>query len=350
MLKRNPRNRSAEFAHHTTYRESLASRLCRLHIRVLCFGQIPDKYFHVLEKYNKHNQDESRLKENERDDLEVILTYLEVYGMPSRKKDGKPMKWFTYFQMRILLAFCDFIDDPRRCHQGRLMGLHQCKSGQKTLQDKQRLAIVQVVTTMFCTMNVDGFRVGRYADKKKNEHPEYDENGNELLRGITHYELRGLHTQVWRQEISKTKYTDVVGMLKMSGFLEVEACYLAQPEAAVLREELREQGASEEDIESIPSIRSQAAYKWFTHQFIELFGIHYQEKMKESLANSKANMVMKKLSNLYTTYSPFSDGFWTKKRKEYLWRLNQLRYPQGRPPDPNPYGDDVLPELVTSWH
>lgn len=230
------------------------------------------------------------------------------------------------------------------------MGLHQCKSGQKTLQAKQRLTIVQTVTTMFCSMNVDGNRIGRYADKSKNEQPIYDEDGNELLRGITHYELRGLHSQVWRQPISKTKYTDVVKMLKLAGYLEVESCYLAQPEAAVLREELREQGASEEEIDAIPSIKSQAAYKWFTHQFIELFGIHFQDKMKESLAYAKEVMAYKKLSNVFATYSPFSDGFWTKKRKEYLWRLNQLRYPQGKPPEPNAYGDDVLPELVTSWH
>lgn len=350
MSLRNPRQRSAEFAHHTTYRESLESRLCRLHIRVLCLGKLPDKYLAALEKFNKYNRDESRLKAKERDDLEVIQSYLEKYGLPQRKKNGKPMKWITYFQMRILLAFCDFIDDPRRCHQGRLMGLHQCKSGMKTLQAKQRLAIVQVVTAMFCTMNVDGYRIGRYADKSKNEQPILDENGNELLRGVTHYELRGLFTQIWRQSISKTKYTDVVKMLKLSGFLEVESCYLAQPEAAILREELREQGADDEAIEAIPSIKSQAAYKWFTHQFIEIFGIHFQDKMKESLAQAKESMMAKRLSNIYATYSPFSDGFWTKKRKEYLWRLNQLRYPQGRPPDINPYGDDVLPELVTSWH
>lgn len=350
LRNRNPRNRSAEFAHHLSFHESLESRLCRLHIRVLCFGKIPDKYFAVLEKHQRVGQNEMRLKIHERDTLEVIQAYLEEYGLPQRKKNGKPMKRITYFQMRILLAFCDFIDDPRRCHQGRLMGLHQCKSGQKTLQAKQRLTIVQTVTTMFCSMNVDGYRVGRYADKSKNEHPDYDENGNELLRGITHYELRGLHSQIWRQPISKTKYTDVVKMLKLAGYLEVESCYLAQTEAAVLRAELREQGASEEELDAIPSIKSQAAYKWFTHQFIELFGIHFQDKMKESLAYAKEVMANKKLSNVFATYSPFSDGFWTKKRKEYLWRLNQLRYPQGKPPEPNAYGDDVLPELVTSWH
>ncbi|EMD1178588.1 hypothetical protein VP758_005214 [Vibrio harveyi] len=350
LSNRNPRDRSAEFAHHLRFHESLESRLCRLHIRVLCFGKIPDKYFSVLKKYQREGQDEMRLKIHERDALEVILAYLEEYGLPQRKKNGKPMKWFTYFQMRILLAFCDFIDDPRRCHQGRLMGLHQCKSGQKTLQAKQRVTIVQTVTTMFCSMNIDGYRIGRYADKSKNELPIFDEYGNELLRGITHYELRGLHSQVWRQPISRTKYNDVVKMLKLAGFLEVESCYLAQPEAAVLREELREQGASEKEIEAIPSIKSQAAYKWFTRQFIELFGIHFQEKMKESLAYAKESMTNKKLSNIFAKYSPFSDGFWTKKRKEYLWRLNQLRYPQGCPPALNHYGDDVLPELGTHWH
>ncbi|WP_232105222.1 hypothetical protein [Vibrio parahaemolyticus] len=186
------------------------------------------------------------------------------------------MKWITYFQMRILLAFCDFIDDPRRCHQGRLMGLHQCKSGMKTLQAKQRLAIVQVVTAMFCTMNVDGYRIGRYADKSKNEQPILDENGNELLRGVTHYELRGLFTQIWRQPISKTKYTDVV-MLKLSGFLEVESCYLAQPEAAVLRESCESKVLMTKLLKrSLPSnLKLRTSGSLIN---IEIFGIHFKTK------------------------------------------------------------------------
>lgn len=102
LRNRNPRNRSAEFAHHLSFHESLESRLCRLHIRVLCFGKIPDKYFAVLEKYQRVGQNEMRLKIHERDTLEVIQAYLEEYGLPQRKKNGKPMKRITYFQMRIL--------------------------------------------------------------------------------------------------------------------------------------------------------------------------------------------------------------------------------------------------------
>ncbi|WP_045410158.1 hypothetical protein [Vibrio jasicida] len=353
MTNKKQRTRSAETAHHTTYEESMESKLCKLRARVLCVGKIPDKYLSILTDYfEKHNEDASRFNNKDRADLELIREYVEAYGYPYYKKNGRPDKWLTVWQMKALHAFSKFIDDPRRCHKGQLMGLHQCKSIMKTLQFKQRVSLVKVVTTLFCHMSVDGYRIGRYANKAKKETPIYDENGFELLRAIPHYDIRSLYEHTWREAISETKYKDMIKMLKLAGFFEVESCYLANTEANVRRQELREQGASQVEIDNIPSVKSVAAYKWFTHSFLEILGVKMESNKKgdqviiDSIARAKASMVKKKLSAMYATYCPHSDGFWTKKRKDFLVMLGLPRYPQGARPEPNPYGDDVLPELA----
>ncbi|RZP88966.1 hypothetical protein [Vibrio vulnificus] len=358
MTNKKQRTRSAETAHHTTYEESMESKLCKLRARTLLLGDIPQKYLDIEHDCcHKHKGDVSRLNSKDRADLELLQAYLEEYGYPYYKGNGKPAKWLTVWQKKAIEAFCQFIDDPRRCHGGQLMGLHQCKSIMKTLQFKQRVTLVKVVTTLFCLMSVDGYRIGRYANKRKNETPVYDERGFELLRAIPHYEIRSLHEHIWREAISETKYKDTIKMLKLAGFFEVASCFLSNTEASVRRQELREQGASQEEIEAVPIVKSEPAYKWFQHRFLEILGVKMKsdigkkkDVMIDSIERAKASMVRKRLSGMYVTYSPTSDGFWTKKRKEFLVRLGLPRYQQAARPDPNPYGDDVLPELEQYWH
>ncbi|ODS09743.1 hypothetical protein [Vibrio scophthalmi] len=344
-----PKSKSAETAHHDKYDESMESKLCKLHARVLCVGKIPDKYFSI---YEKSQRNASSLKNKERADLELFDKYTQVYGLPKTHKNGKEMKWLTLWKMKAIHAFCLFIDDPKRCHKGRLMGLHQCKSSMKTLQFKQRVELVKVVTTLFTLMNVDGCRIGRYADKRKKQTPLYDENGHELLRAVTHSEIRDQHEFIWSSAITKTKYTDVINMLKLAGFFEVESCYVGNVEGEVIRHEMRLNGATAEEIGEIPRIKSVAAYKWFKESFINaLLGVvpeSTREMLRTSLDVAKADMAKKKLSSMYATHSASSAGFWTKKRKEFLQLLGLTRYPQGAPPAPNPYGD-TLPELDYGW-
>lgn len=338
--RKHPKTRQAELTHHLTYDESLESQLSRLHIKVLSHGKIPDSY---LAAYQKGSQGKT-LSNDELKKVELLSEYLERFDMPAVKSDGSFYKWFTHWQKRLLLAFCDFIDDPVRCHQGRLLKLHKCKSAMKSLQHKQRVTIIELVTTLFTRMNVETLSVGQYG-KDESEQLK-DTKGNVLMRGITHGDLRGLYHRLWNKPISKTKYHDTLNMLKLAGFFEVEACYIDNEEAEVKRAELKEKGATKEEIEAIPSIYSEAAYKWFTFEFIEVFGIIHKDDMIESKKLSIAKRLKAGLSNLFATYKPFSNSFWTKKRKDYLSRAGKRRYPQANPS----MIDNQLPELVPLRH
>lgn len=326
-LSKRGTGRENELKHHSLCDVSLDTQLCKLHIKVLTSGKLPKEY---LETFRRHSKGKE-LTLRELKLIDLIETYVEQFGLPE-----KQIKWLTKYQEGILLALCDFIDDPLRCHGGKLAKLHQCKSIIKTLQFKQRVNLVKVVTALFSFMSVETGCLYRYANRSEGR--VLDDSGFEQPKGVPHYEIRSRYHQFWCVSISKTKYFDCINMLKLAGFFEVESCYIANEAGEVRRQELRESGASIEDIAEIPRILSEAAYKYFTDAFFQVFsGLLHMEHMIVSKQKAVQSRIKRKLSLVYLSYAPNSSGFWTKKRKEFLWLLGKPRYSQAAtpiPPDP----------------
>lgn len=306
--------------------ESIVSQLCKMHVKTLCLGRIPKEYIHAQRKVSKQRQ----YTEAERLKSDLLETYLTEYGEP---RFDKP--WLTVYQRNLLLAFAEFIDNPLRCHQGRLAKLQHCKSVISGLQFKQRVSLFKVVTTLFTATNIETGCIGRYANKYEQEFPLFDEEGNELLLGVQHYALRSRYKYLWGQEVSKTKYFDCLRMLKAVGFFEVTACYISNQDADIIRQEMRENGATVEELEEIPRVYSKPAYKMFTNAFFDVFKeLLNTEFMMASKAEAVAKRVKRKLSLIYATFDSFGNVFVTRRNRF----LAKARYRQGVevPPEPTP--------------
>lgn len=348
MSRTHPKNKQSELEHHLTYDESLDSQICKLHITVLGTGRIPKRFLNAFHKANEG----LALTPEENKQVELLHEYLERFDLPKSKLDGSLFVWFTHWQKRHLLAFTQFIDDPIRCHQGRFLALHHCKSTLKSLQHKQRVTLVKVVTTLFTRLNVESLRIGEYPSEPEKQ--LLDKDGHVLLGGITHYNLRGLYNRLWNESISKTKWHDTLNMLKLAGFFESESCYLDNTDKAadVRRMEMLENGADAEEVEkALPSVYSMPSYKWLTHSFIAALGLSEKSDIVQSKERAIQKRVANKLSTFFATYKPFSNGFWTKKRNEFRRRLGMLRYPQGATQDSSAeYFSHELPELIPLRH
>nr|AKN37602.1 hypothetical protein [Vibrio sp. FF_291] len=268
------------------------------------------------------------LTENERENSALVDSYLAVFGVPSYL-EGKP--WLNAYQRQILLAFCDFIDDPLRCHKGVFKNLHYCKSIQKGLQHKQRVTLVKFLTALFTFTNIETGFVGTYGD---NETPAIYENDWKLLQGIQHYKIRTRFNMLWNEKISKTRYYDCVRMFKACNFLEVEACYLSNADANAIRQELREVGASLEEINDIPRVYSHASFKYITQSFFDLFKFvtqsDYMLKFKEKAI---AKRLERKLSLSYAAFDTFGATFKTRKNK-FLAKEHWPKCATTAPPEP----------------
>ena len=320
MMRRLPKTRRTEKEHHETYEESLDSRLCKLRVTTLgTKGRIPKRF---IQAWSKSQVVKNPLSTQEQLDAEVYTEYVERF----KSKNHNHIS-ITPWQSNILLGFCEFIDNPLRCHQGRLAKLQYCKSLLKGLQDKQRVALVKVVTTLFSFMSIETGFIGEYNTSTHGE--LVDEKGDILLQGVQHYLIRSRYEQIWSEPISKSKYFDCLTMLKLSEFFEVELCYLSNEEAEIKRAELREKGASVEEIEAIPRVYSEPAYKRMTEKFFDVFKERINsEHMLKSKAHAVKKRIKKKLSLMYTTYTPFSNGFFTKVRREFMSMVGRIRYPQ----------------------
>ncbi|MCG6391813.1 hypothetical protein [Vibrio fluvialis] len=326
MPKAPDRSKAHEYQHHSSLEESLTSQLCKLHVKVMCKGAMPKEYVTAINKV----QGKKRYSEHDRALAELSGMYFQEFGKPNFDKP-----WLTVYQRNLLLAFAEFIDDPLRCHKGRLAKLQHCKSVLTGLQFKQRVALFKVVTTLFTATNIETGFIGRYSNKYEKEFPLLDEQGNEFLLGIQHYAIRSRYQYLWGQSISKTKYFDCLRMLKSSGFFEVTACYVSNTDAPVIKQELREKGASLEEIEAIPRVYSKASYKMFTQAFFDVFKeILNSEFMQNSKAAAVAKRIKNKLSLVYATYDCFGNSFVTRKNRF----LARFRYPQGanHPPEFDP--------------
>lgn len=322
------RTREHEYQARRGAQESLSSQLCKLHIKVLCKGQLPIGYLKAYDKVQSNKKERCTLDELRKADL--MQSYLETYGYPNIEKP-----WLTVYQRNLLLAFAEFIDDPLRCHKGRLAKLQHCKSVLSGLQFKQRVNLFKVVTTLVSAMSIETGFIGQYADKYKNEFPVLDENGFELFQGIQHHALRSRHYYLWGHQISKTMYFDCLRMLKSVGFFEVTACYVSNTDAPVIKHEMRERGASVEELEEIPRVYSVASYKLMTDAFFSIFKeVLATEFMQESKALAIAKRIKRKLSLVYATFDHFGNVFVTKRNKF----LSRYRYPQGANPSLEDYG------------
>ncbi|PCS23013.1 hypothetical protein [Candidatus Enterovibrio escicola] len=330
-MRRHRTSRIHELAHHTTVVESMDSQLCKLHIKVLSAGVIPSglrKSFIKVKALRDDYRSLSSMTGIEQQQAEFCLDYLQTFGMSDLAGMSDGIHWLTHYQKRILLALCDFIDDPLRCHRGLLAPLHQCKSLLKTLQTKQRVHLIKVVTVLISSMNIESWTIGKYSNKYQSA--LYDNNGLELFRGITHAELKEKYRTLWGQDINKGVYDDCIKMLKLAGFLEIESCYLSNDAGDIKRQELRESGASLDEINAIPRICSEAAFKRFTPAFKQVFAFMLDaEDMIKSKMKAFAKSAARKLSSAYATYSPFSDSFWTRKRNDFKqWKNGRSKYPQ----------------------
>jgi hypothetical protein len=293
---------------HLTRAESNDSKLCKMHIKVITAGHISRS------SMNAYNDlfDQQHLSDTQRNTAYVVDDYIDKYGLPSSDKSR-----LTHYQEKILLAFCEFIDNPTYCHGGRLAGLFNCKSVLKPLQFRQRVTLVKVVTALFSCMNIETGTIGSYSNKSRTA--VFDESGRELFQPITHADIRDKFKFIWNESISKTRYYDSLKMLKLAKMIEIDACFLCYEDGVLLRNELRENGASLEEIEAIPRVHSLAAYKFFTPKFFSVFSELLQSQhMILSLQRAKKKNKKLNRSNSYTDYAAFSDSFFTKKRKDYL--------------------------------
>ena len=319
-MRRLPKTRRTEKEHHETYEESLDSRLCKLRITTLgTKGKIPKRF---IQAWSKSKGKGNSLSTQDFLDAELYKEYAERFNTKNHFHCS-----ITPWQRNILTAFCEFIDNPLRCHQGRLAKLQYSKSLLKGLQHKQRVSLFKVVTALFSFMSIETGFIGEYNTSTHGE--LVDENGDILMQGVQHYLIRSRYEQIWSEPISKTKYFDCLTMLKLCDFFEVTSCYLSNEEAEAKRAELRENGATIEEIEEIPRVYSEPAYKRMTEQFFDVFKERINaEHMIAFKAHAAKERIKKKLSLLYTTYTPFSSGFFTKIRREFLSRFGYKRYPQ----------------------
>ena len=316
------KRKESQDLHQVKTEESMISQVCKLHIKVLAKGKMLNTH---LKMYNQilSGAPMNLRTEKARAQAELLKAYHKEFGHIRFNK-----AWITAYQRNVLLAFADFIDNPLRCHNGRLAKLQYCKSIMKGLQEKQRVSLIQTVTTLFSAMNIETGCIGQYLDRSKDVdvQPLRDEQGNELLMGLTHLSIRNRFAYLWGHSISKTKYFDCLRMLKSCEFFDVTACYISNKDADVIRAQMRENGASIEELEAIPRVYSAPAYKNFTEAFFSVFKeILDSDFMRDSKAKAKASRIEKGLSLVYAALDCVGNVFVTKRNKF----LAKFRYPQG---------------------
>lgn len=322
-MKTSSQKRVDLLEHHKNHIESMDSQLCKLHIKVLTLGKLPGMYEDAYQK----SIDNKTLNDKERELAAIVDSYVAEFGAPTFGK-----AWLNPYQRQILLAFCDFIDDPLRAHQGKFRQIQYCKSIQKGLQDRQRVTLVKFVTTLFTYSNIETGFIGTYGDEYT---PAIDEDGWTLLQGVQHYRIRSRFAYLWKQTISKTRYFDCIRILKACQLFEVDACNVSNVDANVIRQELRAKGANIEEINKVPRVYSRPAYKYLTDAFFALFSaVTRTEHMQKFKAKAMAKRIGRKLSLAFAAYTCFGDNFSIRKNKF----LSKAKWPLGAhsepPPDP----------------
>lgn len=254
-----------------------------------------------------------------------------------RKKGNEYKKsFFTLYHMRYLLAFADFIDNPA-CYNKGLFGLYQCKSKIKPLQKRQRITLVKVVAALFTRLEVDSYQIGfcnnsEYMDTVAHTYKDATDN---------RHSIRKIYEMMWGEPICEKRYYAAINHLKLADMFCSESIFRYTPNA--------DSQLSDDPSEEIPTIKSHASYKWFTHRFFKVFNhLEDDEEVVKSRRDSIAARIEKGFTTAWITYQAFSDSFytlfWTKKQKPKLSRGDAERYPQRNAPEWSIYGSDPCPD------
>lgn len=231
-----------------------------------------------------------------------------IISLGSKKKNAcKEGASYTYFHQRILLDFVKFIDTPL-CFNKNFKHLYHCQSTSKPLQERQRANLVKLVTVLFTYTDVENLQIGV--------------SDSESMKAVPHYSVRSRFEKIWGVEITKSKYYKLIKLLKLAGYLEIEAIFILDKDVL---------SNAKFKAEDLSRVKSKAAYKSFTVKFFSLFDRLYEmNDVIDSRQKSIAKRISLGLKNIWETYSPFSDSYHYNKRKNKanLKRNNETRYPQ----------------------
>lgn len=258
-----------------------------------------------------------------------------IYNLCEETKNEFKKSFYTHFHRRYLLAFAEFIDNPA-CYNKGLLGLYHCKSKIKPLQKRQRETLVKIVAALFTRLEVGSYQVGfcnnaEYMDTVA--HTYKGESDNRLS-------IRKTYEKMWGESICEKRYYAAINHLKLADMFCSESIYRYTPNT--------DSQLSDDPEQEIPTIKSHASYKWFTHRFFKLFGIDEETDVKESRDQSIAKRIQNGWTTSWVSYSAFSDSFfsffWSKKKKPNLKRGDDERYPQRQAPEWSIYGSDPCPD------
>lgn len=254
-----------------------------------------------------------------------------LHDLCHKKKNEYSRSFYSHFHKRYLIAFAEFIDNPL-CYDKGLLDLFYCQSKLKPLQKRQRETLVKVTAALFSRLEVESYQIGfcntDYMDTIA--HSYKDEND-------TRESIRDIYQKMWNESISVKRYYAALKFLKLADLYCSESIYRYEPDM----EKRNPRERSEED--EIPTIKSHASYKWFTHRFFRIFKLDEHDDVKLSRDKSIKNRAKKGLSIVWVTYQAFSNSFysmfWTKRKVP-----DADRYKQRQEPEWSVYGSAPLPD------
>lgn len=230
-----------------------------------------------------------------------------IHELGSKKRSLKGKASYTHFHKRILQDFVKFIDNPY-CFKNGFSSLYNCQSKAKPLQKRQRADLVKLVAVLFTYTDVENLQIGV--------------SDTESMKTVPHYSIRSRFEKVWEESITKSKYFRLVNLLKLAGYLDIDAVFIFDKEI------LSNPNFNPNDVKRI---RSKAAYKKFTDKFFLIFErLYHMSDVLDSREKSIAKRIKDKLKNVWEDYKPFSDSYHYKKRRNLakVMRDNEQRYPQ----------------------
>lgn len=244
-------------------------------------------------------------------DLQKSITAkINVLGTSKKKRkvqEDRKLPAFTNFHKRVLFDFVKFIDNPF-CFENAFSHLYYCQSKSKPLQTRQRADLVKLTTILLTYMDAQNCQIGV--------------SDTDSMKTVPHYSIRSRFEKVWNEKITKTKYYRLINLLKLSGYLEIEAVFIFD------KDTLSNVKFKEGDLKRI---HSKAAYKKFTDKFVNAFSRLFTMKdVMNSLEKAVKNRIDRGLNNFWEMYEPFSDSYYFKKRRNNakLSRNGEPRYPQ----------------------
>lgn len=294
----------------------------------------------TIRKHNKtlkKQQDKKPTRNAQSPEQEQIKQRLN--DLCHKSKNEFSRSFYTHFHKRYLLAFAEFIDNPF-CYDNGLLDLHHCQSKVKPLQKRQRVTLIKVVAALFSRLEVESYQVGfcnnaEFMDTVAHTYKdEYDNRES----------IRAIYEKMWGETICEKRYYAAINHLKLADLYCSESIYRYQPD--------KENQITDLD-EEIPTIKSHASYKWFTHRFFHIFKLDEQEDVKKSKLRSINDRVKKGFTTAWVSYQAFSDSFysffWSKRKGAQVKRGDKDKYPQRKEPEWSIYGS-VSSDYLLAHH